>query len=319
MPSLNEIGAHSESDMTDFAIRVKGLSKSYGQQTVVNDIAFDVQRGEVFALLGPNGAGITSTVEILEGHRQRDKGNVEVLGYDPINREKRFREQIGIVLQGTGVEPQLKVGETIEMFRGYYPDPFPLEEVLDLVGLTSERNKLVRQLSGGQQRRLDVGVALAGNPQLLFLDEPTTGFDPSARRDAWDMISNLRLMGRTVVLTTHYMDEAEHLADHIALMSKGSILSYGTVEEIVARQAGTVLVFKLEDAKTVLPKDLSDGATIEGNRVTIRTNAPVPLLYNLTSWALDNDQYLDALRVEKPTLEDAYLDIVRSSTEMDAQ
>ena len=143
------------------------------------------------------------------------------------------------------MEPQLKVGETIEMFRGYYPDPFPLEEVLDLVGLTSERNKLVRQLSGGQQRRLDVGVALAGNPQLLFLDEPTTGFDPSARRDAWDMISNLRLMGRTVVLTTHYMDEAEHLADHIALMSKGSILSYGTVEEIVARQSGTVLVFKL--------------------------------------------------------------------------
>ena len=303
--------------MTDFAIRVNGLTKSYGQETVVNNITFDVQRGEVFALLGPNGAGKTTTVEILEGHRKRDKGNVEVLGYDPINSERKFREQIGIVLQGTGVEPQLRVGETIEMYRGYYPNPFPLNEVLDVVGLTQEKNKLVRQLSGGQQRRLDVGVALAGNPQLLFLDEPTTGFDPSARRDAWDMISNLRLMGRTVVLTTHYMDEAEHLADHIALMSKGSILTYGTVAEIIARQSGTVLVFQIKDAKTVLPEELCAVAYIEGDKVTMRTDAPVPLLHKVTSWALDNNLNLDALRVEKPTLEEVYLDIVRLSNEGD--
>ena len=299
--------------MMDFAIRVKGLSKAYGGQMVVSDITFDVLRGEVFALLGPNGAGKTTTLEILEGHRKRDRGEVEVLGYDPVHNQQKYKEQIGIVLQGTGVEPHLNVEETIEMFRGYYPDPFRLDEVLDVVGLSSERSKLVRQLSGGQQRRLDVGVALAGNPQLLFLDEPTTGFDPSARRDAWNMIANLRAMGRTVVLTTHYMDEAEHLADHIALMSKGSILSYGTVSEIISKEAGTILTFTVKNAEEVLSEGLKSLACFQGDFVTIKTDASIQVLHELTSWALDKNQKIDDLRVTKPTLEQVYLDIILPS------
>ena len=212
----------------DLAVDVRGLRKAYGSFEAVRGVDLRIQRREVFALLGPNGAGKTTTVEILEGYRKRDAGEVTVLGFDPAKQERRFREQIGIVLQSTGIDPYLTVAETVDLFGGYYPNPRPTDEVLEVVGLTEQRDIRVRKLSGGQQRRLDVAVGLAGDPELLFLDEPTTGFDPGARRGAWEMIRNLQTIGKTVVLTTHYMDEAEQLADHVAIMARGEIVALGT-------------------------------------------------------------------------------------------
>ena len=209
------------------AIEVRGLRKLYGKIEAVRGIDLRVAKGEVFALLGPNGAGKTTTVEILEGHRDRTDGYVSVLGHDPRRNERSLKERIGIVLQSIGVEPYLSVEETIDVFRGYFPHPLPLEEILDLVGLRDQRRARVRRLSGGQQRRLDVAIGLAGDPELLFLDEPTSGFDPSARRGAWEMVKGLKSLGKTVVLTTHYMDEAEHLADRVAIIVEGKIVAEG--------------------------------------------------------------------------------------------
>jgi ABC-2 type transport system ATP-binding protein len=209
------------------AIEVRDLTKSYGEVQAVRGIDLTVQRGQVFALLGPNGAGKTTTVEILEGYRSRDGGTVTVLGYDPARQRQRLKSQIGIVLQSSGLDRFLTVSETVAMYSGFYPHPRPVGEVIELVGLEAKRDARVLKLSGGQQRRLDVAIALAGNPDLLFLDEPTTGFDPSARHEAWEVIKNLAALGKTVLLTTHYMDEAQYLADRVAVMSDGRIVAEG--------------------------------------------------------------------------------------------
>ena len=217
--------------VTEPAIEVRGLHKSYGQVEAVRGINLCVSKGEVFALLGPNGAGKTTTVEILEGHRGRSAGDVSVLGYDPGRNARALKRRIGIVIQSTSVEPYLSVEETINLFRGYYPHPLPLEQVLEVIGLREQRRTRVKRLSGGQQRRLDVAIGLAGDPELLFLDEPTTGFDPSARRGVWEMIRNLQSLGKTILLTTHYMDEAEHLADRAAIIVDGEIVAEGRLRD----------------------------------------------------------------------------------------
>ena len=264
---------------TDFAIEVRGLRKSYGQTEAVRGIDLQVLTGEVFALLGPNGAGKTTTVEILEGHRDRTAGEVLVLGHDPRKNDRRLKQRIGIVLQTTGMEPYLTVEETIDLFRGYYPQPLPLDEILEVIGLTEQRRTRVRKLSGGQQRRLDVAVGLAGNPELLFLDEPTTGFDPSARRNAWETIKGLQSLGKTVFLTTHYMDEAEYLADRVAIIVQGEIVAEGAPSELVRGDATTTIRFRLAsgvdiplEGFTVVTKD-GDG------RFNIQTDTPTKTLY----------------------------------------
>src|SRR5919201_91968 len=228
------------------AIEVEDLHKSYGDVRAVRGISFSVGSGTVFALLGPNGAGKTTTVEILEGFRNRDGGDVSVLGRDPARGEGELKAQIGIVLQSTSIDPYLTVSETIDMYRGYFPHPRPLDEVIEVVGLEGKRDTRVSKLSGGQQRRLDVGIALAGDPQVLFLDEPTTGFDPGARRNAWRMVENLSDLGKTILLTTHYMDEAQHLADNVAILAGGEIVAEGPPSSLVGRgETTTVVRFRL--------------------------------------------------------------------------
>jgi ABC-2 type transport system ATP-binding protein len=220
------------------AIEVRGLRKSYGQLEAVRGIDLRIAAGEVFALLGPNGAGKTTTAEILEGHRTRSAGEVAVLGHDPARGERALRQRIGIVLQSTGVEEYLTVREVVALHGGYYPHPRDVDEVVGLVGLTEQADRRVRKLSGGQRRRLDLALALAGDPELLFLDEPTTGFDPSARRQAWDVLRDLTRLGKTIFLTTHFMDEAQLLADRVAVIANGSIVAEGTPRTIGGRDAG---------------------------------------------------------------------------------
>ncbi len=289
-------------------IQVTGLRKSYGRLEAVRGVDLRVESGEVFALLGPNGAGKSTTVEILEGHRTRDGGDVSVLGFDPAKGERDLRNRIGVVLQKSGVEPYLSVEETIELFRNYYPSPRPLDEVLQITGLSEIRKTGVRKLSGGQQRRLDVAIGLAGDPELLFLDEPTTGFDPAARRSAWDMIVGLKTMGKTVFLTTHYLDEAEHLADRAAIIVRGEIVREGTTAELTAL-GGTTIAFGLDDAAADLPRQFAGTPSADG-RHSIRSEAVVDDLYELTSWARQRNVQLVDLRVTRSSLEDIYLELV---------
>ena len=292
------------------AIAVRGLRKSYGDVEAVRGIDLRVERGEIFAILGPNGAGKTTTVEILEGHLERGDGEVSVLGFDPGRHERSLRERIGIVLQSASVDPYLSVEETVDLFRGYYPRPLPREAILELVGLSGQRRTLVRRLSGGQQRRLDVAVGLAGDPELLFLDEPTTGFDPSARRDAWEMIRGLRSLGKTVVLTTHYMEEAEYLADRVAILVSGRIVAEGSVEELVRRGARTTIRFRVEGAQP--PAHLAAEPAGEDGAYRITTLEATGALHRLTGWALEAGVELRGLAVAAPSLEDLFLALAGS-------
>ncbi len=289
------------------AIEVRGLRKSFGAVEAVRGIDFEVGAGEVFALLGPNGAGKTTTVEILEGYMTPTAGSVAVLGHDPSLHERRFKERVGIVLQSTSIERFLKVEETIELFRGYYPNPLPVEDVLRATGLVEQRQTRVKRLSGGQQRRLDVAIGLSGNPDLLFLDEPTTGFDPSARRGAWEMIRGLKSLGKTVLLTTHYMDEATQLADRAAILVHGEIVAQGTPAELVSGDATTIR-FKLPGGAAV--PDLAHAETSDdGQHCTVRTRQPTETLHRLTGWAIEQGIDLEDLAVAKPSLEDIFVSL----------
>jgi ABC-2 type transport system ATP-binding protein len=300
--------------MTETAIRVRGLRKSYGPVEAVRALDLTVQHGEVFSLLGPNGAGKTTVIEILEGHRSRNAGKVDVLGHDPESSGPAFRRRIGIVLQDKGVEPYLTVAETIEQYRGYYPEPRPLDEVIEVVGLQHKRGERVKKLSGGQQRRLDVAIGLAGDPDLLFLDEPTTGFDPSARRNAWDMVRNLKSLGKTVLLTTHYMDEAQNLSDRVAILVRGEIVAEGSPEILTNRDRTTRVRFRLPENAPSLPAELGAAKPSEGGGIELRTEDPVSTLHKLTSWSLANSVELANLSVIRASLEDVYLELTASDT-----
>ena len=296
--------------MSERVISVSGLRKTYGDVDAVRGIDLHVDRGEVFALLGPNGAGKTTTVEILEGFRSRTSGSVDVLGHDPGRQAETFKRRIGIVLQSTGVDPYLTVRETVEMYSGYYPNPRPANEVIDLVGLGEKRDTRVLKLSGGQQRRLDVAIALAGDPELLFLDEPTTGFDPSARRAAWDIVKGLTGLGKTVFLTTHFMDEAQYLAQRVAVIAKGAIVAEGPPATLAGRDQMKARVGFRVATTDDLP---SLGQKPDGNGGwEIKVDDPTKVLHELTGWALDRGLRFEALEVSRPSLEDVYLEITGS-------
>src|ERR1700722_5639284 len=288
------------------AVRVRGLVKSYGGVQAVRGVDLDIHPGEIFALLGPNGAGKTTTVEILEGYRRRDGGEVTVFGFDPGRERAKMLPRVGIVLQKTGVDRFLTVAETVTMYASYYPKPRPPAEVVDLVGLTEKRNSRGAPLSGGQLRRLDMAVALAGDPDLLFLDEPTTGFDPSARRDAWEVVKNLASLGKTVVLTTHYMDEAQYLADRVAVIAAGRIVAEGTPATLGDRNLARARIrYRLPAGAT--PPDTVPGAPDADGFTVITSADAVRDLHLLTGWAIDNGIALDGLEVTRPSLEDVYL------------
>jgi ABC-2 type transport system ATP-binding protein len=272
------------------AIVVRDLRKSYGSYEALRGIDFEIREGEVFGLLGPNGAGKTTTVEILEGYRKRDGGEVTVLGEDPARGGPSWRERIGVVLQHSDLYPNLTVRETHRLFAGYYSAPRDVDEVIQLVGLDEKRDARVKTLSGGQKRRLDLGVALVGDPDLVFLDEPTTGFDPAARRAAWDMVRSLRSLGKTILLTTHYLDEAEQLSDRVAVLREGRIVREGTPAELTGGSHETEIHYRRD-----------------GEQVVVRTTKPTKVLHELTQAALAEGRELEGLEVRRPTLEDVYL------------
>ena len=278
------------------AISVRGLRKSYGTLEAVRGVDFEIEAGEVFGLLGPNGAGKTTTVEILEGYRKRDAGEVAVLGNDPQKPGPDFRQRIGVVLQQSELFPNLTVREVHRTFAGYYRRPRDVDEVIDLVGLDEKRATRVKHLSGGQKRRLDLGVALVGDPDLVFLDEPTTGFDPAARRAAWEMIRSLRLLGKTVLLTTHYLDEAEQLADRVAVMREGRIVRIGTPRELTSAEVEVEIRYRRD-----------------GEEILLRTSEPTRALHELTSEAVGRGEELERLEVRRPTLEEVYLALVENA------
>ncbi len=291
------------------AVVVEHLAKSYEGNQAVEDVTFEVAEGEVFALLGPNGAGKTTVIEILEGFRRRERGRVEVLGYDPANHgtSRELREQMGVVLQELAVEPFLSVRQALTRNAGYYPNPRPVDEVLELVGLSEKSDDRVKSLSGGQQRRLDLGLGIVGNPRLLFLDEPTTGFDPSARRGAWEVVRALTGGGTTVVLTTHYMDEAEALADRVAVINAGHIVAQGAPGSLGGRDVGEASIrFRLSGTAGAPPLPVAARVS-GGGAYEIKTGREVEVLAALTSWALREQVDVVGLTVERLTLEDVYL------------
>jgi ABC-2 type transport system ATP-binding protein len=288
----------------DSAISIKGLRMSYGETEAVRGIDLEVRQGEIFAFLGPNGAGKTSTVEILEGYRKRTGGEVSVLGEDPAHAGSAWRDRIGIVLQSNSLDPYLTVRESLELYAGYFSHPRAVEEVIALVGLEEKAEERARKLSGGQQRRLDVGMALVGDPELLFLDEPTTGFDPSARRQFWDVIAGLRDLGKTVFLTTHYMDEAQRLADRVTIIAAGQIVAEGTPEDLGERDKATTTI-RYRDAA--------------GEEISIETLDPVRELNRLTADAMERGEDLEGLEVTRPSLEDVYLDLTETTEKAAAE
>ncbi len=297
------------------AVSVEHLSKSYGDTVAVRDVSFEVERGEVFALLGPNGAGKTTTVEILEGFRDRTGGRVETLGVDPADHgtQRWLRTRIGVVLQELAVEPYYSVRQVLTRNAGYYPNPRPVDEVIDLIGLTEKRDDRIKRLSGGQQRRLDVGLGIIGNPDLLFLDEPTTGLDPSGRRETWDLIRLLAAAGTTVLLTTHYMDEVEALADRVAVLFGQEIVASGSPTSIAGRDLGAVTIrFRLPEGVTMdslpVPAEPSGDGLVE-----IHTEDELEVLHDLTGWALAGHHALQGLSVLRVSLEDIYLGLTEGA------
>ncbi|MGI8462274.1 MAG: ATP-binding cassette domain-containing protein [Solirubrobacterales bacterium] len=302
--------------MSEAVIKVRGLRKSYGENEAVRGVDLEVERGEIFAFLGPNGAGKTTTVEILEGYRDRTEGEAEVLGADPANATRDWRERVGIVLQQCRMRPELTVRETLTMYAGYYGDARPVGETIERVGLGEKADERSGRLSGGQQRRLDVAVALIGDPDLLFLDEPTTGFDPTARRAAWAVIAGLRDLGKTVFLTTHYMEEAQALADRVAVIARGRIVATGTPADIGDRESHPArITFRLPEGTTLadLPIDGSDEVSESDGLASLRVAEPVALLSRLTGWSIENGVDLNGLEVRRPTLEDIYLELTESA------
>jgi ABC-2 type transport system ATP-binding protein len=280
------------------AISVRGLRKSYGALDALRGVDFEVERGEVFGLLGPNGAGKTTTVEILEGYRRRDAGEVEVLSVDPARAGSDWRERIGVVLQSSAMYETLSVTESLDLFAGYYTSPRPVDEVVELVGLREKRDTVVRRLSGGQRRRLDLGLALVGDPELIFLDEPTTGFDPHARRQAWETLRSLRSLGKTILLTTHYLDEAERLADRVAVLRRGEIVAVGPPRQLIGSVPATEIRYREN-----------------GREVVLETDRPTHVLHDLTAKALQENRELEGLVVTRPTLEDVYLELTGEEAE----
>jgi ABC-2 type transport system ATP-binding protein len=302
--------------VADPVIRARGLHKAYGDLEAVRGIDLEVAGREVFAFLGPNGAGKTTTVEILEGYLGRSAGEVRVLGVDPADAGRGWRQQIGIVLQQCNMQPELTVRESLELYAGYYEAPRSVSDTIELVGLESAAGQRAGRLSGGQQRRLDVALALVGDPELLFLDEPTTGFDPSARRQAWEVIASLRDLGKTVFLTTHYMDEAQALADRVAIIASGVIVAEGAPGELVGRGGGiSSISFKLpaDVGSADLPAEviaaMGGEAGLANGEVRLQTEEPVTILNALTGWALARDLRLADLEVRRPSLEDVYLEL----------
>jgi ABC-2 type transport system ATP-binding protein len=297
-------------------IEVSGLRMSYGAFEAVRGVDLRVIRGEIFTFLGPNGAGKTTTVEILEGHRRRTAGEVRVLGVDPAHADRGWRARVGVVLQSSRVEPQLTVRECLELYAGYYPAPRNVQEVIELVGLKKRSETRCGLLSGGQQRRVDVGLALIGDPELVFLDEPTTGFDPSARRAAWEMIDGLRKLGKTVFLTTHYMDEAEALSDRIAVLSGGRIVAEGTPATLGGRdRAAYQLTFLLPAGVDADELPISPGSsrrTLQTGKVLVETEDVMRTLHALSGWSIMHRTELADLQVRRPALEEIYLELTES-------
>jgi ABC-2 type transport system ATP-binding protein len=289
------------------AITAHGVRKRYGDRDALDGVDLTVRRGELLALLGPNGAGKTTLVEILEGHRRADAGELDVLGFDPARRDRAFRERIGIVLQQEGLDPAITVREAIELYSAAYSDPRPPDEVLALVGLGDRAGARADTLSGGQRRRLDLALGIAGNPELLFLDEPTTGFDPSARRQSWAMIEGLRSLGTTIVLTTHYLDEAQHLADRVVVLAEGRVIADGPPDALTAGPREFTVTFRLPgEGGPPLPL----GAVVEDGWVRLTTPRPTAQLAPMIAWAAERGVELEDLTVTRPDLEDVYLELI---------
>jgi len=294
-------------------VDVRDLHKDYGEVKAVAGLSFSIAAGEVYALLGANGAGKSTAVEILEGHRTASSGSVEVLGIDPARAGRDFRDRIGIVLQSSGVEAEFTLREVIELYGGCYRNPRPLDEVVALVGLDEKVDARIGSLSGGQRRRVDLALGIIGRPELLFLDEPTTGFDPSARRRSWDLIEALGDDGTTVLLTTHYLDEAEHLADRVGVLSKGRMIAEGSPDQLIGQVSGTVISFMLpdtlvvDDTRRAIADLLGVEVRVSGRLVEVNVESPTAAVHRLTGWALDDGHELEALSVTRVSLEDVYL------------
>lgn len=298
-------------------IQVDTLRKSYGDVEAVKGVSFEVDQGEVVALLGPNGAGKTTTTEILEGYRSPTSGSVSVLGVDPASGGRSYRERIGIVLQEAGFEEQFSVRELVRLQAGFYPRPRPVDEVIDMVELGEKADARVKTLSGGQRRRLDLALGIVGDPDVLFLDEPTTGFDPSARRRAWDLVASLRELGTTILLTTHYMDEADRLADRLVVMSRGVIVAEGTPAQLAADTGqDTIVSFRLPEGVSAadLPTVVG-GASVSGEHVELSSEHPTADIHALADWAVDRGLELAELRLTRPSLEDVYLRLTGADQE----
>lgn len=292
-------------------ISVSNLEKHYGDVHALRGVSFSVDKGEVFALLGPNGAGKSTAVEILEGHRRRSSGDVSVLGFDPGDSPRAFRDQIGIVLQETAIETELTVKEAIDIYGSMYSKRRPAAELIEIVGLHEKADARIKTLSGGQKRRLELALGIVGDPELIFLDEPTTGFDPSARRQAWSVVENLVALGKTVLLTTHYMDEAQHLADRVAVIANGEIVAEGTPESLGGREtSATLITFQAGDFDADgFP--VSDASMTPEGLVTVRSMTPTRDVYAISGWAVERGIELVDLNVARPSLEDVYLDLTR--------